>query len=159
MYGRTCTQLQTLTPMTYSCQKKLKSRAKRKVEGQRKFAAKINEIKEAIKLVLESLHQKLRIVNTRTTKSGIISRIILLLENKKSVKEEWIISNKWTFKSERERSDKKKLTAKTTTTQRQRQRGQMKCKETNQNVQKTVSVEPSQHQGLEIPKNSLKSPK
>lgn len=36
--------------------KKLKSRAKRKVEGQRKFAAKKNEIKEAIKLVLESLH-------------------------------------------------------------------------------------------------------
>lgn len=46
-------------------------------------------------------------MNTTTTKSGIISRIILLLENKKSVKEEWIISNKWTFKSERERSDKK----------------------------------------------------
>lgn len=142
MYGRTCIQLQ-------------KSRAKRKVEGQRKFATKKNEIKEVIKLELESLHQKLRIVNTTTTKSGIISRIILLLENKESVKEERIISNKWTFKSERKKIIYKKLTAKTTTTQRQRQRGQMKCKETNQNVQKTVSVEPSQHQGLEIPKNSI----
>lgn len=36
--------------------KKLKSRAKRKMEGQRKFAAKKNEIKEAITLELESLH-------------------------------------------------------------------------------------------------------
>lgn len=36
--------------------KNLKSRAKWKVEGQRKFAAKKNEIKEVIKLELESLH-------------------------------------------------------------------------------------------------------
>lgn len=40
-------------------------------------------------------------------KSGIIFRIILFLENKKSVKEEWIIFNKWIFKLERERLDKK----------------------------------------------------
>lgn len=107
MYGRTCTQLQTLTPMTYSCQKKIKVKGEEESGRAKEVCSKKNWIKEAIKLVLESLHQKLRIVNTRTTKSGIISRIILLLENKKSVKEEWIISNKWTFKSERERSDKK----------------------------------------------------
>lgn len=78
----------------------------KKRKGKGRFQRKTHkqfEIREAIKLELDSLHKKPRMVNTTSTKSGIISRTMLPLEYRESVKEEWVTSNKQTFISERKK--------------------------------------------------------